>query len=99
MPSLLKSTFGIVFGLLAGVALAASDAKSSATPSQHWSMPILKAPAIDARCGVEYDRARAQLRAMEGSVAPGAAILAAEIQACTTSTRSSRPTKSSRLRV
>jgi len=76
MPSLLRSTFAIVFGLAAGVALAASDAKSSVTPSQRWSMPILKAPAIDARCGVEYDRARAQLRAMEGSVAPGAAILA-----------------------
>src|SRR5262245_2560730 len=35
-------------------------------------MPTLNAGTIDARCGVEYDRARAGLRTMEGTAAPGA---------------------------
>src|SRR5262245_27449483 len=75
MPSLLTRTFAAFFCLASGVALAAGDAKPAATASPRWSMPLLNAQSLDARCGAEYDRARARLRTMEASVAPGAAVL------------------------
>src|SRR5256885_9076461 len=69
MSCLLRSVLGTVACLATGAAVAAGEAKAA---SQRWSMTMLEAPAIETRCGVEYDRAHARLRAMEKSSEPGA---------------------------
>jgi thimet oligopeptidase len=66
-----KTALGAAACLLAGAAVAAGTTRPSAPAPQRWQMTVLDAPAIDARCGPEYERARARLRTMEKGAVPG----------------------------
>ena len=72
MRALLRSALGAIACCAAGAALAAEAGKPLAAPPQRWLMPTLDARAIEARCGVEYARARNRMHAMEKRGEPGA---------------------------
>ncbi|HYS13476.1 MAG TPA: M3 family metallopeptidase [Burkholderiaceae bacterium] len=68
MRALLTSALGAIACFAAGATLAGDAGRLPATASQRWSMTMLDARAIEARCGVEYKRARDRMRAMEKRV-------------------------------